>query len=231
VRPHRPRGRTAVRARPRRCPGRAHLPLPWRGTTRSSRCSTGAAFALGTGLAGLTVWLVGGQPAYGAHLDVRQALALAAGALVFSAFNGAAVALAVALSERLRWRDVLAKGLWLRSLVDLGNGIVGVGVVALAVWSRPTLIVLPPVLAVMYGAYRGYLHAMQERDLWQQLESACRELNQLDESAVAGSVVVHAAEMFKADTVEVLVAGTTAGPPPSTPGGGRGRAGRSHDGP
>ncbi len=166
----------------------------------------GAAFALGTALAGLTVWVVGGEAAYGAHFDVRQGFALAAGALVFSAFNGAAVALAVALSERLAWLDVLRKGLWLRSLVDLGNGLVGIGVVAMAVWSRPTLLVLPPVLAVMYAAYRGYLHAMQERDLWQQLESACRQLNQLDESAVATSVIVNAAAMFKADTVEVLVA-------------------------
>jgi diguanylate cyclase (GGDEF)-like protein len=166
----------------------------------------GAAFALGTALAGLTAALVGGGAAYGAHLDVRQGLALGAAAIVFSTFNGASVAMAVALSEQLRWRDVLRKGLWLRTLVDLGNGVVGVGVVALAVWSTPTLLVMPPLLVVLYGAYRGYLHAMQERDLWQQLESACRELNLLDEGAVAASVTRHAASMFKADTVEVLVA-------------------------
>jgi diguanylate cyclase (GGDEF)-like protein len=165
-----------------------------------------AAVGLGTAMAGLTAFAVSGHSAFGADLDLRQGVALGAAAVVFSVFNGAAVAMAVALSEGLRWRDIVRKGLWLRTLVDLGNGVVGVGMVSLAIWSTPTLVVVPPLLLAMYGAYRGYLHAMQERDLWQQLDSACRELNQLDEAAVAASVTVHAAEMFKADTIEVVVA-------------------------
>ena len=170
-------------------------------------CFNGAAFALGTGLAGLAFFLVAGHaPDLDATLSVRECLALGAAAFVFSVFNGASVNLAVALSEGLRWRQVFRKGLLLRTLVDLGNGVVGVGMVAMAMWSTPTLVVVPPLLVAMYGAYRGYLHAMQERDLWQQLDSACRELNQLEEAQVAASVVVHAAEMFKADTVEVVVA-------------------------
>jgi hypothetical protein len=36
----------------------------------------------------------------------------------------------------------------------------------------------------MFGSYRGYLHARQERDVWQQLESATRELTSLDLDAV-----------------------------------------------
>jgi diguanylate cyclase (GGDEF)-like protein len=179
----------------------------------------GAAVGLGTAVAGATAFAVGGQAAFGAQLDLRQGVALAAAAVTFSIFNGAAVALAVALSEDLRWRDIVRKGLWLRILVDLGNGVVGVGMVALAVWSTPTLVVVPPLLLAMYGAYRGYLHAMQERDLWQQLDSACRELNQLDEAAVAASVTVHAAEMFKADTIEVVVAAAGGRPGTSYAGG------------
>ena len=123
----------------------------------------------------------------------------------FYGWNSTAVAGVVALSSGTSFRGVYLKGMLLRGIVCVGNVAVGVGVLVLYQWSRPTVAVLPPLLLLLYTAYRGYLHAMQERDVWQQLESAARELNQLDEAAVVEAAIVRAAQMLKADVVQVSV--------------------------
>jgi hypothetical protein len=160
------------------------------------------AFGLGTALAGLVFLAL---PSSHDEPTLGTGLALGLGAIVFSLWNGAAVTGAVSLAGRTSFAEVYRKGLLLRGLVCLGNSIVGVGVVLMVQWSRPTVLVLPPLLLLMYTAYRGYLHAMQERDVWQQLESAARELNQLDEAAVAEAAVVRAAQMLKADAVQISI--------------------------
>ena len=161
-----------------------------------------AAFGLGTALAGTAFGLLADRES-GPTLEMAAGLGLAA--LVFSAWNGAAVTGAVSLAGRTSFREVYRKGLLLRGLVCLGNSAVGVGVVMMVQWSAPSVLILPPLLILMYSAYRGYLHAMQERDVWQQLESAARELNQLDERAVATAAVVRAAQMLKANVVQIVV--------------------------
>ena len=83
--------------------------------------------------------------------------------------------------------------------------LVAVLVVVLADWSRETLIMLPPVLAAMYASYRGYLSAAEERDVWQQLEGATRELNSLDLTTVVSAALSRAAQLFKADVVTIVV--------------------------
>ena len=161
-----------------------------------------AAFGLGTGAAGAVFHLFAGPHE---QTSVRSALVLAGAALVFSAWNGGAVTVAVALAGRVPFAEVYRKGLLLRSIVCVGNSAVGVGVLVMLQWSRPSVLILPPLLLLLYTAYRGYLHAMQERDVWQQLERAARELNQLDEVAVAEAAIVRAAQMLKADVVEITV--------------------------
>ncbi|MEO6205522.1 MAG: bifunctional diguanylate cyclase/phosphodiesterase [Mycobacteriales bacterium] len=160
-------------------------------------------FTIGAGLAALVAYVVGGgSPGV---VDARRVVGLSLGALAFYGWNSTAVAGVVALSSGTSFRTVYVKGLLLRGIVCVGNVAVGVGVLVLYQWSRPTVAVLPPLLLLLYTAYRGYLHAMQERDVWQQLESAARELNQLDESAVAEAAIVRAAQMLKADVVQVSV--------------------------
>src|SRR5689334_9458547 len=97
------------------------------------------AFGLGTGLAGFVFQLF---PTVQMVPTVSAAFALGLAALVFSAWNGAAVTGAVALAGRTPFTEVYRKGLLLRGLVCLGNSAVGVGVVLMVQWSRPSVIFL-----------------------------------------------------------------------------------------
>ncbi|MCW2667550.1 MAG: diguanylate cyclase/phosphodiesterase with sensor, partial [Frankiales bacterium] len=162
-----------------------------------------ACFTVGVALAGLAVLLVGG--ASHGELTPRRLAGLATGGMVFAIWNGACVARIVSLTQGLRFSDTWCAGLLMRSLVSLGNTAVGVVFVVLVEWSRAVLLVLPLLLVLLFAVYRGYLSTVQERDLWQQLESAARELNCLDEREIASAAVVRAAQLLKADRVELLI--------------------------
>ena len=142
----------------------------------------------------------------GWETPVQSALALAAGALAFSIWNGISVNAAIAYSQGLPFSTVYGKGWRLRLLVLVGNVMVGLSVLAGARWSQPTMIVLPPLVALVYAVYRGYLRALQDRDVWQQLEAAGKELSRLDEGEVAEAAVVRAASLFEADVIELSLA-------------------------
>jgi diguanylate cyclase (GGDEF)-like protein len=132
-------------------------------------------------------------------------LGLLLGTFVFFALNSGGVAVAVSLALRTPLADVYRDGLSLRlSLAGL-NALIAVLVVVLADWSRETLIMLPPVLGAMYASYRGYLAAASERDVWQQLEGATRELNCLDLTTVMSAALSRAAQLFKADVVTIVL--------------------------
>ena len=60
---------------------------------------------------------------------------------------------------------------------------------------------MPPVLMAVFVGYRAYLGAGQERDAWQQLEAAARELNKLDEVEVARAALDRAQQLFRTDDV------------------------------
>ena len=168
-----------------------------------------ANFALGAGAATSLAHLVGSGDL--AQFSLQNMAALALGCLAFFVVNSGGVALAVALSQRIPFLEVYRQGLGMRLLVGAGNAAIGLGILALADWSRSTLLVLPPVFALMYASYRGYLRAAQERDVWQQLESATRELNQLDETAVISAAICRAAQMLKAHSVSLQLRGTDGG--------------------
>ncbi len=174
-----------------------------RRTARLKALFNAAAFGLGTAVAGAVLSLV--TAGSGATEAPRFVLGLVLAALAFSAWNGATVTGAVALAGRAPFGSIYGKGLLLRTLVCLGNTTAGVAVVVMVQWSRPSVLVLPPLLLLLFMSYRGYLRAMHERDTWQQLERASRELNQLDEVAVATAAIVRAAQLLQADVVQVTV--------------------------
>ena len=132
-------------------------------------------------------------------------LGLLLGTFVFVALNSGGVAVALSLSERVPISGVYRDGLTLRLSLAGVNALVAVLVVVLADWSRETLIMLPPVLGAMYASYRGYLAAAHERDVWQQLEGASRELNSLDVTTVVSAALSRAAQLFKADVVTIVL--------------------------
>jgi len=146
-------------------------------------------------------------------LDVSWAgvLGLLLATAVFFCINSAGVALAVALSQGASFRSIWNEGLRMRVVLAALNAALALMILLLAHWSRSTLLMLPPVLLALFASYRGYLHAAQERDVWQQLERATRELNSLDLAAVVGAALSRSAQLFKADTVTVVLDGESGG--------------------
>ena len=164
-----------------------------------------ANFALAISAAGLTADAVARGPLYEA--SVLSVVGLLLATFVFFLVNSLGVALAVALSKRAPLLEIYREGLLLRLSLAGVNALIAVLVVVLADWSAPSLVMLPPVLAAMYASYRGYLKAAHERDVWQQLEGATRELNSLDMTTVVGAALSRAAQLFDADVVTVGLEG------------------------
>src|SRR5207244_11465423 len=154
-----------------------------------------------------------------AHVDLaspRTWMALAAASFVFFVWNSVTVWMAVAFSQGRRFVPMLRKGLPLNSLVWMGNTTMGVALVAIAGTStnNAVLLVVPIFIAFLYLTYRGYLRAMEERDLWQVLQAPPRELARVDQSGIADVVMERAETLFKAEFVELMLVdgepGTTA---------------------
>jgi diguanylate cyclase len=159
--------------------------------------------AIGVGLAVLTLTAVsrlvtGSSP-------VAELPGLVAGTFVFHLWNSAAVSLALAKAQGVPFRSIYAQGAVMRSLVCIGNIAVGLSIVLVGTWNPRALALLPPVLAVLYFLYRGYLSANEERDVWQQLERATRELNLLEQGEIAGAALRRAKQLFRTDRVELLL--------------------------
>jgi diguanylate cyclase (GGDEF)-like protein len=170
-----------------------------------------ASMAVGATLAQATAAvLTGGQ----AIRDVDTPLAcavLAVAACVCFAWNSLSVSAAIALSSATPLREVAAEGLRLKLAVLAGNTIVALLLVTTH-WQDSTVVLVPFTLALLYLAYRGYLRALEERDIWRQLDRTAKEISLLDENGVATAAVARAAELFKADVVELAVAPPDGGP-------------------
>ncbi|HEX7167056.1 MAG TPA: EAL domain-containing protein, partial [Acidimicrobiales bacterium] len=138
-------------------------------------------------------------------LKPRTWLGLTAASFVFFVWNGVTVSLAVAFSQGMRFRDVHTRGFILNLLVWLGNTALGLMIVAMAA-AQPALLALLPVLFILLVlAYRSYVQAIHERDTWQVLQAASRELLQVDEDELVEVVLERSASLFDADMVEILL--------------------------
>jgi diguanylate cyclase (GGDEF)-like protein len=136
-------------------------------------------------------------------LHPRTWLALTAGSFALFLWNGVTVSLAVAYSQGLRFRDVHTRGLILNVLVWLGNTALGLLVVGMASTRVALLALLPVLLSLLTLAYRSYIQAIYERDTWEVLQSASRELLQVEEDELVEVVLDRSASLFDADLVEV----------------------------
>jgi diguanylate cyclase (GGDEF)-like protein len=143
----------------------------------------------------------------------RDAAVLVLATLAFTVTSHTGTSVAVAAAQRTSFVLVLREGLRMSALVWLGNVVVGGGVLVLLERSPSTLVSLPLVLAAVFLAYRGYLSARQERDMWQQLEVATRELNQLEETEIAEAALRRARHLFGVDSGELQLAGGGRRPP------------------
>ena len=163
-----------------------------------------AAMAVAANLASTVATAVAGEQGLRELDRPLTWLALTLAAAAFFAWNTAAVAVAVAFSQRLPVRRVLARQLPLLLLGLLGNTL---GAIALLTtdWRGKTLAVVPAFIGLLYLSYRNYLRAIEERDIWQQLDDASKELSRLEEAEVASAAIRRAVQLFKAVRAEMVV--------------------------
>ena len=166
-------------------------------------------YAFGVGLAALTTFAIE-APSWDA--PAQSALAIAAGVMVFSLWNGATVDAAIAFSQDLPYREVFMRGAGLRTLVALGNLASGLLVLALAHYRPEALWAVPPAVGVVYLGYQSYLGVIQDRAAWRQLETTGQQINRLDEREVAEVALARAAALFDADEVELALYPDDGGP-------------------
>ncbi len=166
----------------------------------------GAIFSLGASLAGLVALALAepGTP----PTTLGSALGLLVAVTCWSAASGVLTGIVIAIAQGEKPGRVIRDSRRMLVIVWAGNIAVAGAVLFIADRSPTSLIALPPVLLALYLAYRGYLSAGQERDIWQQLEAATRELNLLEESEVAGAALRRAHQLFRTDAVELLLVGT-----------------------
>ncbi|MHB1923385.1 MAG: putative bifunctional diguanylate cyclase/phosphodiesterase [Acidimicrobiales bacterium] len=162
--------------------------------------------ALGTFLAAEVFWWVHGGPA--TRLDSTSTLVgLGLASLVFFAWNHCSVSAAIALSQGVRLRQVAARSLSLGAAVWMANTVAGIGLVALYLYDRSSLYMLPLFLGLVYLVYRNYLRATQEADTWRLLQSVGGQLSGVDVDELARSAMTTGADLFDADFVELMITG------------------------
>ncbi|MFN2540531.1 MAG: putative bifunctional diguanylate cyclase/phosphodiesterase [Mycobacteriales bacterium] len=159
----------------------------------------GATFTVAAGLADLVVTSQAPLP-----LDVRSLAATGAlvlAGLTFSVIRAVLTALALAAATGKTGVFVLRQGIRASMLVSAGNMACALGLLELAVHSRTALWLMPSVMALLLAGYRAFLLAGEDRDAWQQLEAAGRDLNMLDEEQLAHAALSRAGQMFRTEDV------------------------------
>jgi len=162
--------------------------------------------ALGTFFSAQVFWVLHGGPA--TRLNSGSTfLGLGLASLVFFIWNQCSVSGAIALSQGLRMTEEVRRSLPLSVAVWLGNTIAGLGLVAMYLYDRPSLLMLPLLLGFVYLVYRSYLRATQEADTWRLLQSVAGRLSEVAIEELARSVVTTGASLFDADFVELMITG------------------------
>jgi diguanylate cyclase (GGDEF)-like protein len=159
-------------------------------------------YAFGVGLAAVVAHAIA-TPSW--DDPVRSGLAIGAGVLAFTAWNGASVNAAIAFSQDLPFRPVFMKGAGLRLLVAAGNLAAGLSLLGLAHLRPDALWLAPVALGLAFAVYHGFLRVVQDRAAWRQLELTGKEVTRLDEREVAQAALARATRLFDADEAELVL--------------------------
>ncbi len=163
-----------------------------------------ASIAVGTTLARLVTTAVLGETQVPGVASLRTWLALSAAAVVYFIWNSITVSAAISLSLELPFLDVVRRGLLLKLAILAGNTVIAL-LLLTTTWQGSTPVLVPFSTVLLYISYRSYLRAMEERDVWQQLDGTAKELSRLDEGEVAAAAVARARELFRAETAELTL--------------------------
>ena len=151
-------------------------------------------------------WVSGQWAGVATPVTWRSALGLAAAAGVYFLAISVQVMTAVAWAQGLGAWKVWSRGSRLRIVMFLGNSLVGLTAVLVGQWNRPTILVLPFFLLLLYGCYNSALKAQQERDLWQELHAATLSLNRVELPAVLSALQQGAGTLFGSEFTTLLLA-------------------------
>jgi diguanylate cyclase (GGDEF)-like protein len=162
----------------------------------------GASVTVGVALAAAVVLAAGGAP--GALPGAKLLLTIPAG-LAVCMWTTLSVTVVLAAASGRPLRRTLREAAGRSTAIAVGNVALGCAVVALARWSPPTLIVLPPVLVGLVAVYRLHVASTRQRDSWRLLNAAARELADLDEDAVTTRAHALAQQIFRPDGVEIMI--------------------------
>jgi diguanylate cyclase (GGDEF)-like protein len=163
----------------------------------------GAAFAVATFIAVVGVQAFATTPYR--LTDARDAIVLLVSVSLFSATSAILTSVVVAVAQQRSARAVLGENVRMLLAIWAGNVLAAAAMLFVVETNAFLLIGVPPVMAGVYAAYRGLLSTRQERDMWQQFEAATRELNQLEESDIAGVALVRAGQLFRTGRVELML--------------------------
>ena len=168
--------------------------------------------ALGLGVAALVVTSQGVDSDRAVLQEPSSWLALAAAGAAYFLVTTGLVSIAVAWSQGVRVVDIHRRDLPLNALVGAGNVAAGVLVVAAAVVQPALLAPFPLLLGLLGLLYRGYRRAGQDRDTWESLLTASRELLEVDgDDGLVPQILERTALIFDAQSVDLLTVHEAAG--------------------
>ncbi len=132
-------------------------------------------------------------------------LLLIAAALGYSLISNVAISAVVSELRWLAFRREVWTGFWVSQGLSFTSGLAGISFLLITGDHYVTLVALPFIVGGLHGAQSGALRVVQEREAWERLDAATRELNQLNHAAVLSVALARATELFRCDGVEVLL--------------------------
>ncbi len=138
--------------------------------------------------------------------SLNEILIAVLAAWLYGSVTTLGTAVAVGLSQQRSIAHVYRSSLGTDLIGQAGNLAATVAVLLLMRFDPRMLVVLLPLLLCLRQAYLGRLRSREERESWQGLMIATRELSDLDENIVLSRAVTLAARLFSADVVEIALA-------------------------
>jgi diguanylate cyclase (GGDEF)-like protein len=163
-----------------------------------------ASMAVGATLATVCVQLVVGDADPGSATNIRRWIGLATATAVYFAWNTLSVALVIAAAGGMRLREVWNDGIGLKLGMLAGNTVIALLLVSVP-WHGSVSVLMPFSMILLYLTYRAYHRALEDGDVWRQLDVAAKELTVLDRADVAAAAVARAVHLFNAEYAEVLL--------------------------
>ncbi|WP_163512942.1 putative bifunctional diguanylate cyclase/phosphodiesterase [Fodinicola acaciae] len=142
-------------------------------------------------------------------LSVRGLVALFVAGVAFVVVSEILFAVVIRLAQPGVSVRLLGKSWCIDQLVSLSNVSVGTAVAALTAVQPVSAVLLPAVIGVIRWMYASSVRLRQHEEAFKRLEEVTHELNQLDEHSVLEALVAGAAQLFRAEAVEVVMANGT----------------------